>query len=93
VKSTIFTDPGTRGYAYRLVFNHKEEGKLATEWDAKINDDYVYVTVPEAYKDKTSEIFRKAIEIGKEVTENNGEITGVSQVLDKFKDVLGIVTQ
>ncbi|HYF70462.1 MAG TPA: hypothetical protein VD884_20135 [Ohtaekwangia sp.] len=94
VKSTIFTDPNTRGYAYRLVFNHKEEGKLATAWDAKINDDYVYVNIPEEFKDKTSEIFRKAIEIGKEVTESpNGEVAGVSEVLDKFKDVLGIVTQ
>lgn len=94
VKSTIFTDPDTRGYAYRLVFNHKEEGKLATAWDAKINDDYVYINIPEEFKDKTSEIFRKAIEIGKEVTESpNGEVAGVSEVLDKFKDVLGIVTQ
>jgi hypothetical protein len=93
VKSTIFTDPSTRGYAYRLVFNHKEEGKLATEWDAKINDDYVYVNIPEDYKDKTSELFLKAIEIGKEVTENeSGEVSTVSKVLDKFKDVIGIVT-
>jgi Na+-transporting NADH:ubiquinone oxidoreductase subunit NqrC len=92
IKSTIFTDPSTRGYAYRLVFNHKEAGKLATEWDAKINDDYVYVNIPEEFKDKTSEAFLKAIEIGKEITEEaNGEVSPVAKVLDKFKDVIGIV--
>jgi hypothetical protein len=93
VKTTIFTDPNTRGYAYRLIFNHKEAGKLATEWDAKINDDYVYINVPEEYKDKTSELFKKAIEIGKEVTEApDGQPTELSKVLDKFKNVLGIIT-
>ncbi len=49
IKTTIFTDPQTRGYAYRLIFNHKEDGKLALDWDAKINDDYVYVTIPDAF--------------------------------------------
>lgn len=93
VKQVIFTDPNTRGYAYRLVFNHKEEGKLALDWDAKVNDDYVYVTIPDAFRDKTSEIFKKAIEIGKVITESpDGKVDGVSKVLDKFKDVLGIAT-
>ena len=92
VKSAIFTDPETRGYAYRLVFNHKEEGKLATEWDAKINDDYVYSNIPEEFRDKNSELFRKAIEIGREVTMNEDGETPVSKVLDKFKDVIGIIT-
>lgn len=92
VKTTIFTDPDTRGYAYRLVYNHKEEGKLATEWDAKINDDYVYANIPEEFKDKTSEIFRKAIEIGKEVSMGEDGETPTTKVLDKFKDVIGIVT-
>ena len=91
VKETIFTDPDTRGYAYRLVFNHKESGKLATPWDAKVNDDYVYVNIPEDFRDKTSEAFLKAIEIGKEVTETVDGDSPVSKVLDKFKDVIGIV--
>lgn len=93
VKTTIFTDPGMRGYVYRLVFNHKEEGKLALDWDAKINDDYVYASVPEEFKDKTSEIFRKAAEVGKVIEEaTDGKVGEVSKVLDKFKDVVGIVT-
>jgi hypothetical protein len=93
VKQTIFTDPNTRGYAYRLVFNHKEEGKLALDWDAKVNDDYVYVTVPDAFKDKTSDAFKKAIEIGKVIAESpDGKVNETSKVLDKFKDVLGIAT-
>jgi hypothetical protein len=93
VKGVIYTDPATRGYAYRLVFNHKDEGKLALDWDAKVNDDYVYVSVPDAFRDKTSEAFKKAIEIGKVITESpDGRVNGVSKVLDKFKDVLGIAT-
>src|SRR5690606_28830213 len=91
VKETIFTDLATRGYAYRLVFNHKETGKLATQWDAKINDNYVYVNIPGDFRDKTSEAFLKAIEIGKEVTETEDGDSPVSKVLDKFKDVIGIV--
>lgn len=93
VKQVIYVDPASRGYAYRLVFNHKEDGKLATEWDAKINDDYVYASIPEAFRDKTSEAFRKAIDSAKEVLEGeDGQPNGATKVLDKFKDVLGIVT-
>jgi hypothetical protein len=94
VKTTIFTDPQTRGYAYRLVFNHKDEGKLALDWDAKINDDYVYASIPDAFKDKTSEVFKRAIEVGKVLSESpDGKVNEVSSVLDKFKDVLGVVTK
>lgn len=93
VKGLIYTDPATRGYAYRLIFNHKEEGKLALDWDAKVNDDYVYVSVPDAFRDKTSEAFKKAVEIGKVITESpDGKVSNTSKVLDKFKDVLGIIT-
>ena len=49
----IFMDRNTSGYAYRIIYNHKEEGKLATDWDAKINDDYVYATIPEQFRDKS----------------------------------------
>ncbi len=95
-KQTIYLDPATRGYAYRMIFNHKEEGKLALDWNVMTNggnDDYVYATIPDAFRDKTSEAFKKAIEIGKVITESpDGKVNGVSKVLDKFKDVLGIAT-
>ena len=46
VKRRIFEDRGTRGYAYRLIVNHKTEGKLALPWQAKVGDNYVYATIP-----------------------------------------------
>jgi hypothetical protein len=49
--------------------------------------------VPDAFRDKTSELFKKAIEVGKVITESpDGKVSNVSKVLDKFKDVLGIAT-
>ena len=91
VKKTIYTDRETRGYVYRLVMTHETEGKLALEWDSKINDDYVYATVPDELRDKTSELFKKAIDMGKTVISTEGKIEKTSSILDKFKDVLDIV--
>jgi len=46
VKRTVFIDRGARGYAYRLIVNHKTEGKLALSWSAQVGDDYVYAAIP-----------------------------------------------
>ena len=84
IPETIFTDKNTRGYAYRLIFTHKKEGKLALPWETKINDDYIYASIPEEFQDKESEIFKEAKEAGKNVVK-----TAKDKVLDKFKDVIG----
>ncbi len=47
VAQKIFVDRGSKGYAYRLVINHKTEGKLALPWSAQVGDDYIYAAVPE----------------------------------------------
>ncbi|MCB0375222.1 MAG: hypothetical protein KDD04_04825, partial [Sinomicrobium sp.] len=84
IPETIFTDRSTRGYAYRLIFTHKTEGKLALPWETKINDDYIYASIPEAFQDTESEVFKEAKEAGKEIVK-----TAKEKVLDKFKDLIG----
>jgi len=46
VKRRVFMDRDARGYAYRLIVNHKTEGKLALPWSAQVGDDYIYAAIP-----------------------------------------------
>ncbi|NBA84877.1 hypothetical protein GVN16_03855 [Emticicia sp. CRIBPO] len=85
----IYLDRDTKGYAYRMVFDHKDKGKLALDWKPETSD-YVYATIPEQFQDTTSEVFNKAIEAGKVILKPDSP---GGQVLDKFKDVLGIITR
>lgn len=93
VSKMIYTDNDTKGYAYRLVFNHTTKGKLAMDWEAKINDNYVYAAIPAELKDENSDIFKKAVEAGKTIvassTDNTKVIDATSSVLDLFKDIFG----
>ena len=95
----IFLDKDITGYAYRLVFNHKREGKLVTEWDSKTNDNYIYAVIPDQWVaeeqeessasgkklfDLESEAFQKAKDTGKKLLEQAG-----AKVLSKFDNLLG----
>ena len=93
VTRSIFMDRNTKGYAYRLVFNHKDSGKLATEFSSKINDNYVYAVIPAEFKDKASPGFVKAVETAKSIAQPgaDGKVTA-GKVLDTFKDIFGTVT-
>ncbi len=90
----LFMDRDTRGYVYRLIFNHTTEGKLALPWSAKINDNYVYAIIPDELQDKTSDVFLKAIDAAKKIATPtaDGKVT-VDKVLDSFKEVLGVVKE
>ena len=92
ISKMLFMDRDTRGYVYRLIFNHTTEGKLALPWSSKVNDNYVYAIVPDELKDKNSELFQRAIEAAKKIaaTGTGGKVT-VDKVLDDFKEVLGVV--
>ncbi|MGD8497161.1 MAG: hypothetical protein PVF05_13390 [Gemmatimonadales bacterium] len=46
VSRTIFMDRDQNGYAYRLIVYRKTGDRIATEWAAKNNDNYVYAAVP-----------------------------------------------
>lgn len=95
IPETIFTDRNTRGYAYRLVFNHKTEGKLALDWVSKINDDYIYATIPENFDNVESDVFQEAKKAGIEIVQKaGGEIVKtakgkvIDKVLDKFSELI-----
>ncbi|HEX7062923.1 MAG TPA: hypothetical protein VF200_13190 [Woeseiaceae bacterium] len=47
VGQQIFMNNGAEGYVYRLIFNHREAGRLATPWSKRTSDDYIYAAVPE----------------------------------------------
>jgi hypothetical protein len=94
VSKMLFMDRDTRGYVYRLIFNHTTEGKLALPWSVKINDNYVYAIIPDELQDKTSDVFLKAIDAAKKIATPtpDGKVT-VDRVLDSFKEVLGVVKE
>ena len=84
VEKTIFLDRQARGYAYRMVFNHKTEGKLALPWGAQVSDDYIYATIPEELLDTESDVFKTAKEAAENVINSAEE-----KVLDKFEELFG----
>ncbi|MBK8953467.1 MAG: hypothetical protein IPM85_15610 [Chitinophagaceae bacterium] len=93
---TIFIDRDVRGYAYRFIFYHKTEGKLALEWSPKVSgsgtESYEFAVIPEELKDKTSAVFTKAVEVAKNIITPgpDGKVTA-DKVLDGFKDILGAI--
>jgi hypothetical protein len=83
VAKKIFMDRDAKGYAYRVVINHKTEGKLALPWSAQVADDYVYAGIPDdLLKDGSS---LKAIAKAAAVDLAN---SAKERVLDKFKELL-----
>lgn len=88
----IFTDRNTQGYAYRLVLTHKEKGKMALDWEAKINDDYVYASIPQELKDQNPDFMNKVIAAAKTILNPaaDGTVAESNKVLDRFKDVIDI---
>lgn len=84
VSHRLFTDRGTRGYAYRIVINHLREGKLVLPWAAKVADDYVYAAIPEDLLKEGSPELAAAKEAGTAAGDSAKE-----KVLDRFKELLG----
>lgn len=92
IEKVIYTDKDTRGYVYRLILTHKTEGKLVLPWEAKINDDYVYATIPEDLKDKDSDIFKTAVELGKTIlAPKDGEVDKMGAILDGFSEIFSTI--
>jgi hypothetical protein len=91
----IYTDKNLNGYAYRIIYYTNDGTRLATEWSAQLSDWFVYAAVPDDLKDKTSELFKKAVDAGKAILgsgTDGGKVSNADKILDKFKDVLGIIT-
>ncbi len=93
IEKMIFTDRNTQGYAYQLIFTHKEKGKMALGWDDKINDDYVYASIPQELKDDDPDYIDKIIKAGEAILKPSadGKVSKVAGILEKFKDVIGVV--
>ena len=83
VKRKLFMDRGARGYAYRLIVNHKTEGKLALPWSAQVGDDYVYAAIPPALLTEP-QVREEAKEAAKTIASSASD-----QVLAKFKELAG----
>jgi len=83
VKRKIFMDRGARGYAYRLIVNHKTEGKLALPWSAQVGDDYVYAAIPPTLLTEP-----QTREVAKEAAKTLGS-SASDQVLAKFRELAG----
>jgi hypothetical protein len=67
VSRKIFTDRDNKGYVYRLVVNHKTEGKLALKWSDPMSDNYIYAKIPDdLLKDAT--VKNDAKEAGKAIS-------------------------
>jgi hypothetical protein len=84
VTQKIFMDRGAAGYAYRLIVNHKSEGKLVLPWNARVGDDYIYATIPEDLLQEGSALKAEAKRIGETAVD-----TAKERVLDQFKELLG----
>jgi len=83
VSRKIFMDRDARGYVYRLVVDHKTDGKMATPWSAKMGDDYIYASIPSdmltvpALKSEAQEAARSVVTSAKD------------KVLSKFQELVG----
>lgn len=91
----IFTDRTAKGYAYRLVFHHRELGPVATEWEAKVSTDYAYATIPQELREKNPDWIEKAKKAASIIltTDSQGNVSKEQQVLDKFAKVLDVVIE
>ncbi|UCC84612.1 MAG: hypothetical protein JSW46_06730, partial [Gemmatimonadota bacterium] len=83
VSATILMDKEMRGYVYRLVINHKREGKLVLPWSARVGDDYILATIPDNLFTDAG-ILQQAKDAATTAAEGVME-----QVLDRFAEVLG----
>jgi hypothetical protein len=71
VSRTIFNDRDAKGYAYRLLVNHKEQGKLALPWSPQVGDDYVFARIPDdLFQEPTALEEAKAAAMVKETAAN-----------------------
>ena len=82
VEQQVFIDDNTKGYAYRLVINHKSKGKLVLPWEVRMTDDYIYATIPEELDDVESDVFKLAKKEADDIVSKAKE-----SVLDKFSEL------
>lgn len=93
VSKKLFIDQDVPGYAYRLILTHKRKGKVALEWETKINDDYVFATIPANIKANDDKIWDDLLKITGIIAEPNvdGTVKPENTILGKFMQVLKVI--
>lgn len=92
IEKTIYTDKDTQGYVYRLILTPKTGDKLVLPWESKINDDYVYAVIPEELRDRDSELFKAAVDLGKTIlAPKDAEVNKTDTILDNFKEIFATI--
>jgi hypothetical protein len=76
-------DRKARGYAYRLIVNHKTEGKLVLPWSARVGDDYIYAVFPQ-------ELFQEGSSQQVEAKQAAEDLVNSAKqkVLDQFRELM-----
>jgi hypothetical protein len=83
VARRIFMDRDARGYAYRVIVNHKSDGKLVLPWSARVGDDYIYASIPEELFEDGSSLKAAAKQAASELVDSAKQ-----KVLDQFQELL-----
>jgi hypothetical protein len=93
VSKKVFIDQDVPGYAYRLILTHKEKGKVALDWETKINDDYVYANIPQQIKDNDMKFWDNLLKVTGIIAEpaGDGTVKPENRILNKFMDVLKVL--
>lgn len=68
---TIYMDKSSPGYIYRLVYTHKDMGKLATEWQPNLTFERIDANIPPEIVNKETPLINKLIEQFKVKYKNN----------------------
>ncbi|NOT33910.1 MAG: hypothetical protein HOP12_07045 [Candidatus Eisenbacteria bacterium] len=87
VSKKLFMDRDARGYVYRLILDHKTEGKLALPWSAKAGDDYIYAVIPEGVLERP-EMKEMAKSAAMQVA-----TSAKDKVLARFDELIGGITK
>ena len=83
VSKKIYIDTDAPGYAYRVILNHKRDGKLVLPWQANASDDYVYVMIPDSYLEEGTPERSEAQDLGQALGN-----TAKEKILDEFEELL-----
>lgn len=86
----LFIDRNTQGYASRLIFTHKDKGYVVTNWEANINNGFVYATIPKELQSEDPNVLERIFEEGKKLYDiiTEGKAEEEKNVLDKFEGII-----
>ncbi len=87
VSRTLFMDRDQNGYAYRLIVYRKTGDRIATDWSAKVNDDYVFAAVPSDIL-QSPDLLEQAKAAASDAA-GQAVQSAANEALERFEGVLG----